>query len=235
MKTVARLESDDPRLLPAYTLPEAAHYLRLPVQTLRYWVLGRTYPTRSGPRRSAPVLELPDRKRRTLSFVNLVESHVLVAITRDHDVSLQKVRRAVKYLRREIGSAHPLIERSLETDRRELFIREAGLLIAVSQDGQMAMREVLDTYLSRIERDSAGFAARLYPFTVRADRTAPRAVVIDPQLAFGRPVLAGTGVPTEEVAERFKAGESPESLAADYGRRPSEIWEAIRCELEIAA
>lgn len=235
MRNIARLEPDDPRLLPAYTVQEASHYLRLPEQTLRYWVRGRNYRTRAGLRRSLPVLAVPDRKRCTLSFVNLVEAHLLAAITRDHDVSLQRVRRAVTYLRRALGSDHPLIERSLETNKRDLFIWEAGMLINISQEGQTAMREVLDTYLSRIEWDTSGLAARLYPFTAKTERSAPKAVLIDPRLAFGRPVLSGTGVPTEVIAERFKAGESLESLAPDYGRAPAEILEAIRCELELAA
>jgi uncharacterized protein (DUF433 family) len=37
------------------------------------------------------------------------------------------------------------------------------------------------------------------------------------------------------VAERFKAGESLAELAADYGRDVTEIQEAIRCELDLAA
>ena len=60
--------------------------------------------------------------------------------------------------------------------------------------------------------------------------TAPRVVVVDPRIAFGRPVLVGTRIPTEVIYQRFEAGESIEQLADDYGRTPSEIEEAIRCE-----
>ena len=59
--------------------------------------------------------------------------------------------------------------------------------------------------------------------------------MIDPGVAFGRPVLAGTSIPTIAIAERFKAGESEAELALDYGREESEIEEAIRCELAVAA
>jgi uncharacterized protein (DUF433 family) len=170
-----------------------------------------------------------------LSFVNLVEAHVLASITRDYDVPLQKVRRAMGFLQRSFESEHPLIERALETDRRDLFIREAGKLINISRQGQMEMRDLFEMYISRIEWDRSGLAKRLYPFTGKAELKAPKAVVIDPGLAFGRPVLVGTNIPTHVVAERFKAGESPQGLAEDYGRKPAEIWEAIRCELAIAA
>ena len=223
------------RLLPAYTVAEASHYLRLPIATLRSWVVGRTYATQVGPRRALPALIIPARDPAMLSFVNLVEAHVLASITRDYDVPLQTVRRAVRYLQREFESDHPLIERVLETDRRDLFIREAGKLVNVSRGGQVAIPEVVDLYLSRIEWDRAGFAMRLYPFTGKVGPDAPRAVVIDPRLAFGRPVLTGTAIPTQVIAERFKAGDSPQLLAEDYGRGASEVWEAIRCELAIAA
>ena len=78
------------------------------------------------PKRALPALKIPARDPAMLSFVNLVEAHVLASITRDYDVPLQTVRRAVRYLQREFESDHPLIERVLETDRRDLFIREAG-------------------------------------------------------------------------------------------------------------
>lgn len=63
----------------------------------------------------------------------------------------------------------------------------------------------------------------------------PKTIVIDPQVSFGRPVLAGTGIPTAVIAERYIAGESVDDLADDYGRRRLEIEEAIRCELSLEA
>ena len=60
-------------------------------------------------------------------------------------------------------------------------------------------------------------------------------IVIDPRLSAGRPVIAGTGLATELIAERYKAGESITVLARDYGRENSEIEEAVRCELKAAA
>jgi uncharacterized protein (DUF433 family) len=47
--------------------------------------------------------------------------------------------------------------------------------------------------------------------------------------------LAGTGIATTVIAQRYKAGESIEELAEDYGRSTSEIQEAIRSELWDAA
>ena len=51
----------------------------------------------------------------------------------------------------------------------------------------------------------------------------------------GVPVIAGTGLATQIIAERYKLGESISDLADDYERPGTEIEEAIRCELEAAA
>src|SRR5437773_2676603 len=83
-------------------------------------------------------------------------------------------------------------------------------------------KALVEAHLRRIERDERGIAVRLFPFTRRADSVtaeAPRIIAIDPAIAFGRPVIAGSRVPTVEVAERFKAGESPRELVEDFGRK----------------
>jgi uncharacterized protein (DUF433 family) len=170
-----------------------------------------------------------------LSFVNLVEAHVLDAIRREYSVGLPAVRRTISFVRKELGSKHPLAEQKFETDGKDLFIRKLGELITVSKGGQRAIPEVLNAYLKRIEWDLQGFPTRLYPFTRQRDLVQPKVVMIDPRVSFGRPVLAGTGIRTELVAERYKAGESIDELARDYGRNRAEIEEAVRCELAIKA
>lgn len=225
----------DPRELPAYAIAEAAHYLRIPVATLRSWVVGRPYPVKGGSRYFQPVIHLPNKDRHLLSFVNLVEAHVLDAVRRKYEVPLPKVRTAVAFLRRAFNTVHPLADQRIETDGRELFVRQVGQLISASQDGQLAMSALLDAHLKRIEWDPSGLALRLYPFTRKRTAPEPKVVVIDPRVSFGRPVLVGTGIPTAVIADRYKAGESIAQLADDYCRDSLVIEEAIRCELAEAA
>ena len=229
-------KSPDVREVPSYGITEAAHYLRAPRTTIRDWVTGRYYQGKAGHRFSKPIILLADPEARLLSFMNLVEVHVLDAIRREHDIPLEKVRMAVTYLSRQFPSKHPLADREFETDGINLFIQKFGQLINISQAGQLAMREVLQAHLHRIERDVAGIPVKLYPFTRKRDsQEEPKAIVIDPRVSFGRPVLAGTGIPTAMIAERYKAGESVDDLANDYGRKRLEIEEAIRCELWVEA
>jgi uncharacterized protein (DUF433 family) len=227
---------NDPRHLPTYTAAEAARYLYVPTATLRSWVFGRSYPTASGTRRFEPVITLPDRKHRLLSFTNLVEAHVLAAIRRKHGVTLPNVRSALEHLSTHYGINHPLADVRFKTDGLSLFIEILGQLVNVTMRGQVAIRDVMEAHLQRVEHDEEGMAARLFPFTRfgATDVQQPRSVMIDPRIAFGRPVLAGTGIPTAVLADRYKAGESMQELAADYECERDLVEEAIRCELAAA-
>jgi len=225
----------DLRTIPCYTIPEAAHYLRVSPSTLRSWVLGQDYVTGGEQRRYKPLLKIAERRPPTLSFLDLVEAHVLKAIRRDHHVPMQKVRRALDWVAKEFGSKRPLLDHQFASDGYNLFLEHYGSLVDLSATPQLAMREVLRLYLTRIERDAAGVPIKLYPFTRRSEQGDPAAVEVDPRVSFGRPVIRGTGIPTHIIAERYKAGDSLAMLAQDYERTEAEIEEAVRCELPLQA
>jgi hypothetical protein len=138
----------DPRDLPAYSIPVAARIARLPRTTLRSWVRGRSYPTKAGPRRAAPVIVPPTPD--FLSFTNLVEAHVLAAMRREHELKLETVRSAVRFLRKETGQEHPLAQEQFLTDRVDLFVERVGQLINVSKGGQLAIRSAIEESLKRV-------------------------------------------------------------------------------------
>src|SRR5580700_4562001 len=142
--------SDDPRLVPAYSMAEAAHYLRMPEETLRSWVLGRFYPVAGQSKRSRPLIHLDDPKRQYLSFINLGEAHVLAAIRRRHGVKLPKVRTALDYVKRQIQIEPPLIDQTFQTDRLDLFVERYGDLINASREGQQTMRILALAELHRV-------------------------------------------------------------------------------------
>jgi uncharacterized protein (DUF433 family) len=226
---------EDPRLLPAYPVSEAAHYLRMSKETLRSWVVGRQYPVAGQSKWSKPLIHLDDPKKQYLSFINLVEAHVLAAIRRRYGVKLPKVRNALDYVHRHFQVDHPLINQSFQTDGLDLFVERYGELLNASREGQRAMKEIMGLYLKRIEWDAKGLPIKLYPFTrvTQAESTPatdPRVVVMNPSISFGRPVIAGTGIPVSAIYERYKAGDSMAELAQDFHLEIGAIEEAIRCE-----
>jgi uncharacterized protein (DUF433 family) len=166
----------------------------------------------------------------------MMEAHVLAALRQTHCVPMSKIRSAVAWLRSRYGSDFPLLHPDLQTDGLDLFVQEIGGLVSASEQGQQVMREIIGRYLSRIERDTRGTPVLFYPFTRRADDpSAPRFIVINPSVAFGRPVVKGTRVQAAAIAERFAAGDSPEALADDYALGVEAVYEAIRSHHERAA
>lgn len=224
----------DFRDIPNYSVSEAAGYLRLSEDTLRAWVYGRLCPSEEGKRFFEPLIKIPNPKTKQLSFINLVEAHVLSAILQVQRIRLDQLRIALDSINHHFPTPHPLSRIEFETKGLYLFVETLGHLLVASNQKQLAMQKILKTFLTRIERDDAGLALRLFPFTRLPALDAPKTVVIDPRISFGRPVLAGTGIPTAILAERYKAGESIDDLADDYDCSRLQIEEGIRGQLLVA-
>jgi uncharacterized protein (DUF433 family) len=225
----------DPRLAPAYTPAEAAHYLRMPQETLRSWIHGRSYVAEGRSKRSLALIQLDDPSRKYFSFINLVEAHVLAAMRRRHGVKLPKVRSALDYIRKQFKIERPLIDQAFQTDGLDLFVEHYGDLVNVSREGQKAMKDLIAAYLQRIDRDRVGMPIQLYPFTRDSESAStpkddPRVIVMNPSVSFGRPVIIGTGIPVSAIYERYRAGDSVADLAKDFRLNISAVEEAIRCE-----
>lgn len=223
----------DPREMPAYGIREAAHYLQIPVATLKSWVQGRTYDTRNEKKFFEPLIALPDRKMPLLSFYNLAEAHVLSVFRREYNIPVRGIRVALNYVQKKFGKKHPLIDQEFETHGASLFVRELDKVVDASADGQI-MLDCIKAYLTRFDRDKST-VVRLWPFTRSTIQDSPRSVFIDPRISFGRPSLKRINVPTAMIAERYKAGDSIAVLSKDYGCDPSEIEEGLRCELDFQA
>jgi uncharacterized protein (DUF433 family) len=212
---------------PAYGLPEAAVYLKVPYQTLRYWLTG--FGKRS------PIIEPVETDPVRLSFLNLLECHALAGMRKVYDLKLPKVRSALRKISRDFPQPHPLISQVFLTDRRNLFIERVGEIINVSQHGQMEMN-FYQIHLERVEVDPKGLF-RFFPFVIQPGPAEPKTIEINPMVGFGKPIIAGTGISTAIIAARFNARESIADLAKEYECTPQQIEEAVRWEraLPIAA
>ena len=227
----------DPRELPAYTVSTAAYLLNLPQTTLQKWVSGR--PSRAASTDAPAVSPLIARPNDSgaLSFFNLLECHTLSSLRRRHNISVPNIRRALNTLGEFYpDSPHPLLNQNFQTDGVSLFIERLDNLVNISKGGQIAMRELIVVHLQRIEHDSHGLPVKLFPFirndaSVEVLKSEPRSIQIDARISFGRPVLAGTGIPTLSIAERFKAGESAESIADDFDLETAQVAQAVRYEM----
>jgi len=232
----------NPREMPLYPVDLAAKMLLLPLSTLKVWVFGADWHDRKTGRTrhfEPLIMPPPENDQRMLSFVNLVEAHVLKAIRRKHLVQMFRTRFAIEHLKERYETLHPLADVDLYASGSDLFIDDLGQLINITQGAQIAMREMLVAHLKRLDRNVQGLTTRLYPFVVPNPvirvgevvfQEPPKLIAIDPLVSFGRPVITGTGIPTEAIADRFWGGDSIDLLLEDFNRSKTEIEYAIRYE-----
>ena len=213
--------SIDLRYQPLYSSTEIGRYARIQPGAVRSW----THQNDG----SAVVVPAARNSVAPLSFINLIEFHVLVALRRTHRVPMQKIRKALEWAKETYRLEHPLAELDLETDGSEVFVRELGFSINASQGGQIALPKVLSQYLKRIERDPKHIPIRFYPLTYEAS---PKIIVMDPAVVYGRPIIEGTRITTLMVFERYSGGESLSDIASDYDLNTVVVEEALRCEIE---
>ncbi|HVB56020.1 MAG TPA: DUF433 domain-containing protein [Candidatus Acidoferrales bacterium] len=216
--------------IPNYTVEEGARYLHVAESVLRYWIIGETG--------AAPLTTVYSRKPLLLSFKNLVELYVLESLRHIHDIGIRRIRQDMEELRREKPSKYPLADYQLATRGRKIYLEGDDELVNLTAGGQRAFKEILKPFLKRVDRNTKGIAERLFPFTRKEHRespsNAPRVVVIDPSIAFGKPVLVNSRISTAFLLSRKRGGATIPRLAADYGRSEEEIEEAIYLEEQAA-
>jgi len=223
----------NPQEVAAYSVTEAARYLKIPPTTLRPWVASRPYPTRRTPF-FHKLIATPENNPPRLSFHNLVEAYVLRALRTEHGISIGAVREAIDIAQKEFHIPRLLLSSELRAAAGELFLDKYGELIHLTKSGQLVMRVLFEAHLKRIEWDK-DMPIRLYPFPTGNHYDTRRGIVIDARRAFGRPIIASRGVSTAVIVSRIDAEEKEEVIAADYDLKHDEIAEALDYECAAAA
>lgn len=226
-----RLGADDPRVARAiFTLRETAGYLDVPKSNIQRWA--------RPPDAKHPLITcFPSRGREaTVPFIGFAEAFVLSSFRRA-GVPLQRIRPAVEVLAKEIGVEHALASKRLYTDGAEVLFDYANkhgerevmdLVVVRTQQRQFA--GVVKDYLKRIHYGGDGWAD-----SVRLPVYGDAEVVVDPQVAFGLPLVVHGGARVEDLVDRFQAGDSVADIATDFSVPPNQVEDVIRLATRTAA
>ena len=169
----------------------------------------------------APEFHKP-RARVSYSFSDVVALRTFVYL-RGRDVSLQRVRKAVRALRR-LGETEHLSAYSLVAVGRDVVWRVSGdeAVDLTRSPGQQLIAEMVDII--------AAFPGMHGRRVVPLYRPKP-GVSVDPEIRGGYPVIAGTRVPYDVVAGLLMDGLATEEVRAFY---PSVGGSAARGALAFA-
>lgn len=223
-----------------YPLARAARLVGEDLRTVRRWLKGYAWKYREGHRVSTPLWSLQYSQdedlgeEQVLSFRDLLELRTVARFVHQ-GVSLQVVRATIEVARETLGD-YPLQSRRFVTDGKKIFLEavervgEDPKLLDV-RGRQFAIDAVIrPSLIEGIEYDADSRALRWFPLNKR------RLIVLDPQIQFGEPIIAGAGVPTDALASAFFAeGKDTGRVARLYKVSPQAVQAAVAFESRLAA
>lgn len=228
------LPNDDQRLtVPLFTTPEVARYVRVPASTMRNWIRGYEYPSSQGASRAKPIVTSVDPEspsRATVPFIGLAEA-LVVSGFRQKNLSLQKIRAALRAIDQEVGLPHALANKTLYTAGASIlwdYARRAGdeeiAQLVEPSTGQKVFTEPVRQYLRLITYDADWWASQ-----IELPAFHPTRVVVDMKRGFGRPILDKHRLAVDEVLARFyESHDSITEIATDLEIGPREVENVIR-------
>lgn len=225
----ASYEIEQRLLRPLYSYAEADRIAGVTRGTSSRWLKGYKYWYSSKERRKLPPITPESGHEGGVSFIDLVEV-IDAGRLRAKGFSIKKIRQINELCQAALHTDRPLVTETFKVTGRDVFVMvsEGYLLNVGRRRGMQAWDEILDPFLHTLEYEDQ-IARRWWP------RGKAEPVVVDPDYGFGLPVITGSGVRTEIIAERHRAGETNEEIAYDFGIGVTKVEAALRYELPQAA
>jgi len=213
---------------PTYGMAQVDRILRLSSGTARRWIDGYE---RDG-HFYLPVVREETTGTDVVTWGEFVEASFL-AHYRNSGVPMRRMRPVVERLRTELQTPYPLAELRPFAQGRELLMEiqtEVGLepqmLVVVLRTNQIVLTERAQQF-----HDSVDWSK--HRRNIALSMVLAESVTVDPLIAFGEPAVRS--VRTDVLASAHRAGDSVEDLALGYDLDVSEVNDALRYELNLAA
>ncbi len=214
-----------------YSIAEAARLVNIHPARLRAWICGHSDGSmRPLIKRDLPIID----HQIALSFVNLIEARFIAAFAR-YGISIQSIRVMAEEAERYFGEPHPFAKSAMfKTDGQKIYLASGKR----TKDPKMydlktrnyAMPQVLSEGLKNdVEFAVGGLANVWYP----RKAVAP-SVTVSARVAFGKPVLKASGVPTIAITDALAAEDNDfGNVARWFGLTVDQVKQAQRFEVSI--
>lgn len=211
-----------------YSLKEAERLTGAQSREVSRWLFGYKAKDRASPPLWRTQLAGLEDEGKFIGFRDLLELRVVKAFTQ-HNVPLQVIRAALHNAKEMFSTEYPFTTHRFLTDGRSIF-REA-----VQEQGDVEMidlvkRQKVFEHVIRpelyagIQFGSNGLAARWYP--VKNSEK----IVLDPDIAFGKPILTDFGIRTDIIAAAFSVEKDKKAVAAQFEIPVDAVNAALRYE-----
>lgn len=213
-----------------YTVPMAARILHEESGRIRSWINGVVNSD------APPIIhrQLPMIGGKTvLGFLDLIEARFIKHF-KDLELSSQTIRKVAERLRSRHDTDHPFAtNKAFRTDGKTILMEiaeddEKRILNLLNDNFEM--EAVVEPSLFDTILYADDLAYRWHPSPLKHPR-----VVLDPNFAFGRPVLEGIWIPTDTLASAFDAEGESRAVAEDFEIDEGDVLEAVSYEGSLKA
>ena len=209
-----------------YSLQEAEKLTGAQARDVSRWLFGHTFKDGVSAPLWTPQLASLDAK--VVGFRDLMELRIVQAF-RDHNVPLRVIRAAIDGAKAMFGTEYPFTAHRFLIDGKSIFSKalqehDDAERPDLAECHLIFKRLVRPALYAGIEFADNGQAGRWFPLK------RSKVIVLDPEIAFGKPVLTDYGVRTEIVAEAFKVEKNKRIVASLFDIPVAAVDAAIRYE-----
>ena len=207
-----------------YSLAEAARLLAIPKRTLSRWLFGYRYDHHGPKTEQEPLWPAQyglDQDEPMLGFRDLLEARIVRGF-RASGLSLPVIRKCLALASEIAEDDHPFSSRRFRTDGQTLFFEHDGRLLDL-RTRQRAFQKVIEPSFKDLDFDTRA-ASRWWLLKNK------RTILLDPERAFGQPIVAETGILTSRLAQSYEAEGSIERVARIFELRPALVRDALAFE-----
>jgi len=207
-----------------YSIAEVARLVEMPYSTARAWYIEKN-------RQASQILHTDYAGvdgQFVVSFLDLIDANA-VRQFRSANVSFAIIRRSYEILSEQLSTSHPFAHSDLDTDGKRILVD------ASAQIGDASLSDVIDRQgffyemrnrLKHVEYDEGTKLASRWPIF--------KDVLIDPDVAYGKPAIDGTSTLTSVISRQYFAnGEDAELVADLFSVSESQVLNAMRFERSI--
>ncbi|OGV39137.1 MAG: hypothetical protein A2020_13675 [Lentisphaerae bacterium GWF2_45_14] len=200
-----------------YTIPDAAHILKLPQNKLRRWLNGYWEIDKD-------IIWSDENGEKFFNFYTLIEIYTINAF-RESGLSSKKIKDARKELKNRLNTNHPFASTEFLIDHKVINAKLSdSSFIQLNSNGQIIFDKIIEPFCEKIDFYNS-LAERYWP-----NGKETSTVVVDPSHCFGKPSILNTNIPTETIFYYYKAGEKIEDIAAMYEVLENNIRDAVKFE-----
>lgn len=211
-----------------YTLKEAEYLTGAQSREVSRWLFGYKFKDGASPPLWRTQLAGLEEEGKFIGFRDLLELRVVKAFVQ-HNVPLRVIRAALQNAKEMFSREYPFTAHRFLTDGRSIF-REAVHAQGDVELIDLVKRQKVFEHVIRpelyagIEFGTDGLAARWYPLK-NSEK-----VVLDPEIAFGKPILTDFGIRTDIITAAFAAEKDKKAVAAQFDIPVVAVNAALRYE-----